>query len=1031
MISALAIIALLQQGVFQGATTPPSGDTIGYWQQGIKYSIVATLDEGRTALHSRAVLTYVNNSPDTLREMYFHQYLNAFRPGSRWSDADARENRVRFQNLADPYYGYERLTSAPVVDGVPVIIDYPLSPDSTVMHFRLPTPLRPHEVAHVSFEWDARPSLVPRRQGRRGRTWDFAQWYPKVAVYDRAGWEPNALVPAGELYGEYGTYDVTLVVRDDQILGATGVPVSGDPGWVRVTKWGSPHPNADAYGTPSAPELTAAVPPGYRAVRFLAENVHHFAWSASPDYRYEGGVYVRTVPHVRFPIWDTVAVNVLYKPGDDSTWGGGRAIERTITALKWLESIWGPYAYPQMTNLHRIEGGGTEFPMMVMNGSASQGLILHEVGHNFTYGILGNNEWRSGWMDEGFTSFQTAWAEGILPEERASSGNVPLPPLLTPGYRVNAVTIPAADSTDLFQWQLELTGHAQPIGTNSADFSEFGIYNFMIYERAQLMYAHLRDVLGDSAMHVFMHDYYMRWALKHVDERAMRASAERAYGKSLGWFFDEWVHGTGLLDYALGPVTTTHDARGWVTRAEVIRRGELRHPMPVGVRMPDGKWLLGRGDPLVDDQVVEIVSPEQPTKVELDPLHYTWDWDWRNNVRSARLGTLPAARTTFDWPFLNQSDRRHTMVALSPVAWYSDPQGLTLGIRARTNYMTFVDRHDGGIAVSARAPISAGGRGLRNIDRLQLWARMENLYLPWRDRPLMGVRVAGALLDGIVKLDASKSWDLSPFLFNPGPRIRATAYVTGAYPTDSLLLPEQWSDRGVTEVGGTASYRTKVDADSQYVQLRGAVAGGTSLGAGVWSGSSTAYVRAEASATSATSIIGADRMLRVRLYGGVAPNAPRQRGIYASSADPFTTFDDNWFRPRGAVLKQENVNFLPIGGAALRGFSPYLALDKVGAANGELSQRLVSARGDWGRGSLWVAAFGDAGLASATGDSLSNALLADAGAGLQAAGRLYDRDLSVRLDFPLFVNQTGFAAWSSHGRGSVAMRWVVSVGEIW
>jgi len=187
MLPLLGLLAQLQQGAFLGATTPPSGDTLGYWQQRVHYTIVATLDEPQTRLRSHATLVYVNNSPDTLREMFFHQYLNAFRQGSRWSASDEHENRERFQNLQEPNYGYERFTSAPVVGGTPVIVDYPGAPDSTVVHFKLPVPLAPHDSTRITFEWDARPSTVPRRQGRRGRTWDFAQWYPKVAVYDRVG----------------------------------------------------------------------------------------------------------------------------------------------------------------------------------------------------------------------------------------------------------------------------------------------------------------------------------------------------------------------------------------------------------------------------------------------------------------------------------------------------------------------------------------------------------------------------------------------------------------------------------------------------------------------------------------------------------------------------------------------------------------------------------------------------------------------------------------------------------------------------
>ncbi|HEX3868307.1 MAG TPA: M1 family metallopeptidase, partial [Gemmatimonadaceae bacterium] len=603
MIQFLAL-ALLQQAAFQGATTPASGDTIGYWQQRVAYTVVATLDEDRSVLHSRATLVYVNNSPDTLREMYFHQYLNAFRPGSKWSAADEREHRLRFQDLRDPDYGYERFTAAPTVNGSPIVVDYPGAPDSTVAHFRLPAPLAPHDSVRITLVWDARPSTVTRRQGRRGRTYDFAQWFPKVAVYDRRGWEPNALVPAGELYGEYGTYDVTMVVRNDQIIASTGVPVSGDPGWARVSRTGPPYLGSTAYVS-LQPAPPVDVPSGSRAVRFVARDVHHFAWSASPDYLYEGGTYVRQLPKTHFQTWDTIGVHVLYKPGDDTTWGGGRAVDRTIFALKWLESIWGPYAYPAFTNVHRLDPGGTEFPMMIMDGGASQGLILHEAGHNFTYGILGNNEWRSGWMDEGFTDYQTDWAENLTPQERI--GRVQEPARLSGGYRVNGVRMSHADSVYLAEWQLEIEDRTQPIGTNSAEFREFGIYNSMIYNRAKLMYGQLRDVMGDTAFRAFLHDYYNTWALKHVDELAMRSAAERAYGHPLGWFFDEWIRGTGLMDYALDGATVQTDGTRFETIARISRRGELRHRMPVGVRTASG-WTIARADPLVDEQDVHIIT---------------------------------------------------------------------------------------------------------------------------------------------------------------------------------------------------------------------------------------------------------------------------------------------------------------------------------------------------------------------------------------------------------------------------------------
>lgn len=1025
---ALFALALLQQAPLrQSSTTPPSGDTTGYWQQHVSYTVVATLDETQTKLKARAMLVYVNHSPDTLTEMYFHQYLNAFRPGSKWSELDEREHRVRFQNLADPDYGYERFTAPPVVDGTPVVVDYPGAPDSTVAHFRLARPLAPGDSARIAVEWEARPSTVPRRQARRGRTWDFAQWYPKVAVYDRGGWQPNPLIPAGELYGEFGTYDVTLIVRDDQVLASTGVPVSGDPGWARVSRTGAPYLASNAYARVPVVPTEEAIADGYRPVRFFAENVHHFAWSASPDYRYEGGVHVRTAQPARFQTWDTVGVHVLFKPGDDTTWGGGRAVERTLVAARWLESIWGPYAYPQITNVHRIDGGGTEFPMMIMDGSASQGLILHELGHVFTYGILANNEWRSGWLDEGLTDYQTDWAQRLTRPERIAAP--PEPPLLAPGYRVNARTIPPADRAPLALWLNEVRNQSEPIGTAAYDFREFGVYNTMVYDRAKLMYSQLRDVMGDSAFLRFFHDYYGRWALKHVDELAMRTAAERAYGGSLGWFFAQWVHGTGLMDYALDGVRVNTDGSRFETIARIRQRGELRHPIPVGVLTASG-WAFGRADPTKGDQDVHIITTGRPLRVEIDPSHVTWDWDWRNNIQSGLLLGIREPEVAFNWPYLDQADRSHTMVALSPAAWYSNPQGPIVGVRAKTSYLTHIDRADAGFAFSSRNPRNANGDGPTFGTRFQGWVRAENLYLPWASRPLMGYGGGVNYVDGIFKADLFRNWDLSPLVMAQGSEITTKVYATTAIPSSLLLLPEQWAKTNIAEVGTSGAFRTVVDVDSSYFLARG------SLGLGYSSGNSDdvsrGYVRIQGALGAVRPIGTTASQLRLRLFGGIAKGAPRQRAIFASSQDPFETFTNDLFRGRGALLKQDGVNFLPLGGAGMRGYNYNVAVSDLLAANGEFLQQIGTSHGQWGWATVSVSAFGDIGVSPSRGFDVTNERFADAGVSLWLRGRFYDRNLSVRLDAPLFVNQSGFAAGKlSNRKGSFASRLSLSVGDLW
>ncbi|MDQ3997359.1 MAG: hypothetical protein M3303_10120, partial [Gemmatimonadota bacterium] len=861
-------------------------------------------------------------------------------------------------------------------------------------------------------------------QGRRGRSFDLAQWYPRVAVYDRGGWQPNPLVPAGEFYGEFGTYDVTLVVRGDQVIGSTGVPVSGDPGWQEALRSGDVHAMSGAYRD-LPPTSAVEVPAGFKAVRFVARDVHHFAWSASPDYRYEGGAYVRDPSanggaRVRFPTWDTVAVHVLYRPGDDTTWGGGRAVRATITALRWLESIYGPYAYPQMTNLHRLDGGGTEFPMMMMNGSASQGLILHEGGHVWTYGILANNEWRAGWMDEGLTSYQTSWALGLTPQERARSGRAEPPARLPEGYRVNAVAIPRRDSTDLGMLRLELLDRTEPIGTIAHEFREFAVYNAMIYNRAEMMFGQLRDVIGDDAFRRFLRDYYGHWALKHVDERAMRASAERASGRDLRWFFDEWVHHVGVVDYALrdASVTRTSDRR-WLTRALVTRRGEYRHPMPVGVRTGGG-WTTARADALADRAVAEIVTAERPFEVRLDPHHTTVDWDRRNDVVGNSI--VGRARFVFDWPFLDQADRDRSVVALTPIGWSSRPGGATLGARARSSYLTWLDRRELGVAVASRAPASAS-----MVSQLQAWARVENPYLPFFTRPLVGYRAGIAFLDAIAKLDLSRVWDLSPFFFARGPRITATAAITGAYPSDRNFLPERWTKEGTTDLGLSAALRLPLTGrvvDSIYARAGGVVGFADGRDAGLVP---RGYGRLEAEVHG---VAYSDSVTRLwaRVFAGGSANAPLQRALYAATRDPLATFENHFYRPRESLLKRfsdasDELAYLPLGGAGLRGYGPALALDRVVATNVEARRRITTVFGGDRGLALWGAVFADVAVGSVDRLSLDTdrTFFADAGPGVSLRGRLFDRDLQIRLDVPLYAQ----------GRGRGAPSVFVSLDDLW
>ena len=1011
MLLALVLAAVQQQPI--ASTTPPAGDTVGYWQQRVRYTITATLDERPGVVRGVATLVYVNNSPDTLRELYLHQYLNAFRPGSRWSAVDEREGRDRFQRLREPDYGYERFTRTPNVDGVAVRPEYPGAPDSTVARLALPQALLPNDSVTVDLAWDARPSTVPRRQARRGRDFDLAHWYPKIAVYDRQGWAANALVPAGEFYGEFGSYDVTLALRDDQVVGATGVPVAGDPGWERARRGGAPRLARRAYDAVAAGPRVATAP-GYKAVRFVARDVHHFGWSTSPDYRYEGSAYVRPRAAERplpFTPWDTVSVHVLYRPGDEATWGGGVVVNRTAAALQWLEQIYGPYAYPQITTLHRIESGGTEFPMLMMNGSPSAGLVLHEGGHIYSYGILANNEWRSGWMDEGLTSYQTAWAQRLTPQDTGGA----------------AARARAADLT-----RLDLAGRAEPIGRRGDAFREFRIYNTMIYARAEQMYGALRDAVGDSAFTGFLRDYYARWALKHVDELAMRRSAERAAGRELGWFFDQWVHRTGLVDYALASARTEREGKGFVTRARVVRRGEYRHPMPVGVRTVTG-WTVRRASAFADDTTVEVRTDARPLEARLDPLQTSADWYAPNDVAGAGWLDRRVARVGPGWRRRASEDDGRRAVSVTPLAWTGTPGGPTGSVRVQSSYGGVVNRLDVGLALASRAP-----DGSPSATRAQGWAAVENPRLFGARRPAMGVRAGAWLLDGMARLEGGRTWDRSRFVYAPGAREHVSLGLVAVLPYD-----RRWPDATRWSLGQSyelrAGYERRAD-EARPILLRAEAGGGYASAGRALEGEAparTGYGRVTAEARRLFPRGGGAQVTMLRAYAGASVNAPRERLVYASSLDPVQTFENHFFRPRHGVLSGSAARYVSVGNGGLRAYDFRVAARGLASVNLEHAVRLRRFGPTARPFDVYADVFADAGVLQdappAASDSSGATLLADAGAGIAARGAIFDRDVRFRLDFPLYAEQPRLvvSARRNDDRQRVGARVSFSFTDLW
>jgi len=401
-----------------------------------------------------------------------------------------------------------------------------------------------------------------------------------------------------------------------------------------------------------------------------------------------------------------------------------------------------------------------------------------------------------------------------------------------------------------------------------------------------------------------------------------------------------------------------------------------------------------------------------------------------------------------------------------PLAWYSDPGGLTPAIRVRTNYQGLVSRKEFGIAVAPRVPqglepqatpliggvVTPDARFAgpsRGLTRLQAWATIENPRLPFTSRPSIGLGAGVWVLDGVTKLSLHKRWDASPFIYSNGPQITWTLGVNATAPYDwNWIDGRRWSDANVGDV--TASY-TRQAASPTGINVRVALTGGfvdaqqlepdAPPGSGGFGGvpltfddsASRGFGRAEVEFTKTTTFGTARRVeLRVRGFGGVSTNAPLQRSIGFSSLDATETFGNDFLRPKGAPFAPgSDAHFVALGGAGLRGYSPLLRAENVAALNAELATRVAAG----GRGShwpeLWLSVFGDGAWGSTLGGG-SPSTLSDAGVGVAWRGSLFDRTIAVRADFPLYVQQPPL----SIGRGSAttdrtSFRWALSFNDLW
>ena len=565
-----------------------SAQSSKYWQQHVNYTMDIDVDVTTFQYKGKQKLVYTNNSPDQLKNVYYHLYFNAFQPNSQMDirsrnikDPDKRVGD-RIYSLTPEEIGYIKVKSLKQ-NGKKV----QFKTVGTILEVVLNKPIKSGQKATFEMEFDAQVPVQIRRSGRNnkeGVALSMTQWYPKMAEYDFEGWHTPPYI-GREFHGVWGNFDVTLHIDKNYVVGGSGY---------------LQNPQEVGHGYEDKNKKLKQQRGKKLTWHFKAPNVHDFTWAADPEYQHD----ILTTDN-------GIDLHFFYKKNLEQQYleHWKNLQPKTAELIAYFSKHIGPYPYKQYSVIQGGDGG-MEYAMCTLitgkrNFNSLFGVTNHELAHTWFQFLLASNESKHPWMDEGFTVYISNKAGNEIlgrNKDNPHGGSY---------AHYNYVVKSNAEEP--------LSSHADRYHTNMA-------YGMGSYSKGNIFLSQLEYVIGAENVAKGLKKYFNDFSFKHPTPNDAKRSMEKVSGIHLDWYLNEWTQTTHTIDYGVKSINGNE--------ITIERVGKMPMPIDLEVTYKDGTKELF-------NIPLQMMRGEKPTSATiLDDwtfAHPTYTFKTSKKVKSARI----------------------------------------------------------------------------------------------------------------------------------------------------------------------------------------------------------------------------------------------------------------------------------------------------------------------------------------------------------------------------------------------------------